>query len=428
MAGYDDALYAHIAKDIVKTGDWLNIRSNGYPALEHPPLLVWVQAALFSVFGLSDGLARLPSALAGFGTILLTYWLGRKLTGDDVFALAAMFVMAGSVYFHKYAARGMTDVPFTFLFLASICAWTRRHEHRGWYLLAGALAGLTQLTRGMMGVGLPIVFAFDLWREGRRPPVVWVFATAALVFLPIAAWYAHTIGANGSNFFAVHDQWLRNEVYGSLNPPWRRYTGAPEYLWMLTKSYWPWLPYLVGGMIFSLRRRDWRFYLPLTAIAVVFVLCSAARSRVLRYMLPAYPFFALLAATTLQRFVPMLRYALPALATGVVVFLIAAPVRTHAEHTRAIARIATQAAPENERLAFYDEGQPRFDETNQLQWYGDRYLVILLSADKLEEALRTPPTRTWIVDAKTYAERIEPQFPHDPIGTAGHLVCFRARW
>ena len=37
LAGYDDAVYAHIAKAIVQSGDWLNIQSNGYPALEHPP-------------------------------------------------------------------------------------------------------------------------------------------------------------------------------------------------------------------------------------------------------------------------------------------------------------------------------------------------------------------------------------------------------
>src|SRR3954469_20957437 len=62
LAGYDDAVYAHIAKAIVRSGDWFNIQSNGYPALEHPPGFVWMQAALFSVFDFSDFLARLPSA------------------------------------------------------------------------------------------------------------------------------------------------------------------------------------------------------------------------------------------------------------------------------------------------------------------------------------------------------------------------------
>ena len=51
LPGYDDALYAHIAKGIALTGDWLTPSSNGYPAFEHPPLYVWTEAALFRMFG-----------------------------------------------------------------------------------------------------------------------------------------------------------------------------------------------------------------------------------------------------------------------------------------------------------------------------------------------------------------------------------------
>jgi len=134
LAGYDDARYALVAKDIVLTGNWTDLKSNGQPALEHPPLLPWIQAALFLKFGFSDPIAKLPSALSGIGTVLLVYWLGRKLTGDRFTALLAMFVMATSVYFIKYTARAMTDVPFTFLFLCSICAWVLSEEDPRWYL------------------------------------------------------------------------------------------------------------------------------------------------------------------------------------------------------------------------------------------------------------------------------------------------------
>src|ERR1700712_4835426 len=104
LAGYDDAVYAHIAKGIVHSGDWLNIQSNGYPALEHPPGFVWMQAALFSLFGFSDFLARLPSAASGVGTVLLVYWLARKLLQDEVQATLAMFIMLATPYFIKYTS------------------------------------------------------------------------------------------------------------------------------------------------------------------------------------------------------------------------------------------------------------------------------------------------------------------------------------
>ena len=87
LAGYDDAVYAHIAKTIVKSGKWIDIQSNGYPALEHPPGFVWMQAVLFSLFGFSDFLAKLPSAACGVGTVLLVFWLTRRLIREEQAAL-----------------------------------------------------------------------------------------------------------------------------------------------------------------------------------------------------------------------------------------------------------------------------------------------------------------------------------------------------
>src|ERR1039457_6269463 len=147
---------------------------------------------------------------------------------------------------------------------------------------------------------------------------------------------------------------------------------------MLAKSYWPWLPAMMAGLAVVIRGRDRRLWLLIPWVAVVFALCAAARSRVLRYMLPAYPAFAILAALGLRKFVPDrylragLRVATPVMALAVVA--VAAFPRTHFEaaEIRPIAKAATAATNPGERVAFYDAGQPRFDEDNQLQWYGDR--------------------------------------------------------
>ena len=147
---------------MVLSGHWLEIESNGGPALEHPPLFSWMQAALFIPFGLSDPLAKLPSALCGLGVILLVAWLGRRMTGDPFIGVLAMFVMATSIYFVKYAARAMTDVPFTFFFLAAVCAWLLGEDDPRWFLAAGAFAAMAQLTRALAGFSIPLLFAVDM--------------------------------------------------------------------------------------------------------------------------------------------------------------------------------------------------------------------------------------------------------------------------
>ncbi len=154
LAGYDDAVYAHIAKAIVKSGDWVNIQSNGFPALGAPSRLrVDAGCTLLAVrlLGLPcetalgvvrsrDGAARLLAGATHSGTIQ-----GPPLT--------AMFVMLATPYFIKYTSHGMTDVPFTFLFTAAVCIWVLADGETG--LVRGAVAffaAYALLTRGIVGV------------------------------------------------------------------------------------------------------------------------------------------------------------------------------------------------------------------------------------------------------------------------------------
>ena len=433
LAGYDDAHYAHIAKAIVVTGNWLDLSSNGGPALEHPPLFVWMQAGLFKLFGFSDTLARLPSAVCGWGVILLVFWLTRRILNAHA-ALLAMFVMAATIYFLKYAARGMTDVPFTLICLAALCAWLLGEDHPAWYLAAGLCVGLAQITRGLMGIALPICFLIDAAVNRRRPSLAYAAGATALAFFPITAWYARMFYVNGANFWPIHRAWLDREALGQLSPPWRRYTGAPEYVWMLLKSYWPWMPFTVAGLWAAIREREngpaRSLRLLVIWIGVVFVLCAAAKSRVLRYMLPAYPAFAIMAAIGIQKLVPeryiwkTLRVLSPVAAAAVAVIAVFPPKNFHATEIRPIAAAATAAIPAGTRVAFYDEGQPRFDETNQLLWYGDRYLDILLTPKDLANELSERGPRVYIVDRKTYQSQFASR-PHRIVAISGHLVCLR---
>jgi 4-amino-4-deoxy-L-arabinose transferase-like glycosyltransferase len=431
LAGYDDARYALVAKHVVQSGHWLEIESNGGPALEHPPLFSWMEAALFVPFGLSDSLAKLPSALCGLGVILLVAWLGRRMTGDPFTGALAMFVMATSIYFIKYASRAMTDVPFTFFFLAAVCSWVLSEDDPRWLLAAGAFAGLAQLTRALMGVSIPLLFAVDMLMNRRRRPLGYLAAGLALAFVPPVAWYAQWIYRYGEEFFVRHSMYMNQEVTGELSPAWRRYTGAPEYIWMVAKSYWPWLPAMVAGLVVVIRKRDPKLRLLIAWVAVIYVLCAITKSRVLRYMLPAYPAFAILAAIGMLWLIPErylrngLRVLTPLLAVVVLVVAIRPPVIWHATETRPIALESTRATAPNELITFYDDGAPRFDEMNQLLWYGDRYFVAVLEPGKLPDAVAHPQTRVFIVDANAYRADVDGHVANEIIAQAGHLVCFR---
>ncbi len=429
LPGYDDAHWSLMAKDLVQTHNWFEIRSNGAPALEHPPLFTWIQTVFFLAFGLSDPIARLPAALAGIGVILLVYWLVRRLTSDSFIALLAMFVMAGTLYFLKYSARAMTDVPFTLFTLCAVCAWVLAEEKPVWYLVVGLFTAMALMTREMMGFALLAIFFFDWLVTRRRLPAGYISTALAMALLPVVLWYGHWILLYGRHFFDVHATFLNNEVYGQLSPSWRRYTGAPEYLWMVAKSYWPWLPFMLTGLILVIRRRDRGLMILAVWIGVVFVLCSITKSRVLRYMLPAYPAFAACAALGLSQLIGAkylrtgLRILTPLLALVVLWIAFKPPVILHADEIRPIISTANAATAKGEEVTFYDQGQPRIDELNQMLWYGDRLVIFLFDREMLQESLRNPRTRIFIMDRDAYRDYVASKLPNRILRASGHLVC-----
>jgi hypothetical protein len=148
-------------------------------------------------------------------------------------------------------------------------------------------------------------------------------------------------------------------------------------------------------------------------------------------MLPAYPAFAILAALGLKRYVPArclrvgLRVAMPIIAAG---FLIAAALpHTHLEaaEIRPVAQAATAATAPGERVAFYDQGQPRFDEDNQMAWYGDRYLYRLFQPGDLSKELSKSRARVYVIDNESYRTYVAGRIPHDVLTQSGHLICIR---
>ena len=431
LPGYDDARYTVVAKQIVLSGDWLNTQFNGAPDFEHPPLLEWIQAAFFSVFGISDFVAKLPSALLGLGTVLLVAWLARRLTGDPMQGILAMFALASSAYFVKYTARAMTDVPVTFFFLAALCAWSLTEDKPGWYLAAGAFTAMALMTRGLIGFALPAIFGLDLIVARRRPLWRYALAALALAILPLALWYWRLIDHYGQVFFTAHEAWLDREAFGTLSPSWRRYTGLFEYMFMLAKSYWPWLPFAIAGMVIVIRGRKRRLFVLLIWFVVVLAMCGAAKSRVLRYMLPAYPALSILAAIGLGALIPVrfiqkgLLFATPVLAAAVLAIAIFPPVTYHVPEVHTIAVAATAATPSGERVAFYDQGAPLYDEVNQMLWYGGREISLLLSPGELDQALQARQARVFVIDDGTYRTSFSSRIAHEVVAKAGHLVCVR---
>src|SRR5436305_8850209 len=65
-----DAVQAQIARNMLASGDYVTARLDGIAYLEKAPLIYWMMAGSFSLFGVHDWAARLPIALG----VLLLCW------------------------------------------------------------------------------------------------------------------------------------------------------------------------------------------------------------------------------------------------------------------------------------------------------------------------------------------------------------------
>src|SRR6516164_4121316 len=71
-----DAVQAQIARNMITSGDWVTARLDGVVYLEKPPLIYWLIAASYEVFGVHDWAARIPIAVAAIALCWLTAAFG----------------------------------------------------------------------------------------------------------------------------------------------------------------------------------------------------------------------------------------------------------------------------------------------------------------------------------------------------------------
>ena len=74
-----DGQYAGAAREMIHSHQWLLPTNDGIPRLQKPPLLYWLIASFYKIFGVKVAVARLPIALAVVATTALTFLIGERL-------------------------------------------------------------------------------------------------------------------------------------------------------------------------------------------------------------------------------------------------------------------------------------------------------------------------------------------------------------
>lgn len=309
----DEAFYAEAAREMVASGDVLTPHFNFEPRFQKPILYYWLTAGTYLVTGPAEGSARLWAALSGIGLVLITAACARRWFDDGVGLLAGAIV-ATSFGYYAIGRMALPDLPLTFFITLAIwAAWVTLLEvDRGrtpWVLLSALAMGLGFLTKGPVGVVLPVLVVVPVvLLERRRLDLTFQhLVLGALVFTAVALpWYGLMWLRHGDAYlegFFVGDNFERfaTDRFNEPRPWW-------FYLPVVAGGLLPWAPLALVWWSpvwrFLTRRRDvetLELRLILWAmLPLVFYSLSVGKQP--RYVLPVLPPLAiLLASSVLER-------------------------------------------------------------------------------------------------------------------------------
>ncbi|MFL6312673.1 MAG: ArnT family glycosyltransferase [Terriglobales bacterium] len=197
-----DTVHAEAAREMVEHHDWVTLKINGgFRYLEKAPLMYWLVAASFKIFGVHDWSARLPIALGMLALLLVVYRMGRRFYGDEggMYAALALATGFGPFIYTRFMIPEMLvalwlAMGFDF-FLMSLEQTSGDQSERGeqpsvWICwgLAATMA-LNVLTKGLIGLVFPIgtIVLYLLLTRNLRHLLRLRLFSSFLVFLAIAA-------------------------------------------------------------------------------------------------------------------------------------------------------------------------------------------------------------------------------------------------
>jgi 4-amino-4-deoxy-L-arabinose transferase-like glycosyltransferase len=302
----DEGHNAEAAREMREAESWVVPTFNFQLRPDKPALLYWLQIGAYRRFGVNEFGARFPSAMAALGAVLLTYELGRSLFGAATGVLAGL-VLATSAQFCGSAHFANPDALLNALTALTLLLVWHGLKPAGprWLVLAGASAGLAVLTKGPVGIVLPLAVAglFALltgrWRELMSRYMVAAAAVFLLVALP---WYV-LVGVETRldflrGFFLTHN-------LGRFKATMEGH-GGPVYYYLvcLLVGLVPWSVFL-GPVLWHAGQSTRDDRAPACFlwvwVGVYFVFFSLSATKLPNYTLPAFPPLAVLTARFLER-------------------------------------------------------------------------------------------------------------------------------
>jgi len=339
FVGPDEPRYAEVAREMLVHRDFITPTLGGLPWFEKPPMLYWLMAASYRVFGVNEYAARLGPALCGLLTAAFVWWMARAVDqtefnvspADEIgranscklanWSTLVFLSSLGAIIFSRAASFDIVlTMTLTGAFAAFFVAHIRHNatsearqigRQRRLLFMFYFFIGLSLLAKGLVGLVIPIgVLALFFILRREWPDKLSLKSLSwgiPIVLLVAGAWYGPMIHRHGWRFvdqFIVQHHFARF-LTNKYHHPQPLYYYLPTLVWMIL----PWTIFLGAGL-FSTFHSSWGDPEPLNRlrmfalswIAVPLLFFSFSGSKLPGYILPILPAVAIVVGERLTCF------------------------------------------------------------------------------------------------------------------------------
>jgi 4-amino-4-deoxy-L-arabinose transferase-like glycosyltransferase len=312
LIGADEPRYAQVAREMLARHDWITPTLGGKPWLEKPPLYYWQAMLAYSIFGVSDWAARLPSAVdASLMVVAIYLFLKRFRPGFELDGALMTAAAAGVIGFARAAS---TDMPLAAMFTVALLAWYAWYENslRRYLAVFYCFLAFAMLAKGpvapLLAALIVTIFAVAKKDSGLLWRTLWI--PGILMFLVVSLpWHIAVQWKNPEFFriFILQHNLARfgTNLYHHPEPFW-------YYVPVVLLGLIPWTVFVVAALWESVRvwwteRQEMLksedalnvFLVIWLVVPVVFF--SLSRSKLPGYIVPALPAGTLLLAEYVRR-------------------------------------------------------------------------------------------------------------------------------
>jgi 4-amino-4-deoxy-L-arabinose transferase-like glycosyltransferase len=315
----DEAYFAQATKQMIETGDYVDIRYQDDVRYRKPVGIYWLQAAVVntaSALGVPKAreriwLYRVPSLIGAVGAVLATYWCALAFVSRRGAILSALMLMASAILGAE-ARLAKTDATLLFTAVLAMAVLARAYlaarrtpaDQPGWGLLAifWTAIAVSILVKGpliLMFVGLAALTLSVLDRSARwlltlrpLPGLIWLL----LIVLP---WFIAIYMRVGREFLVAS---VGEDMLAKVANSQEAHGAPPgSYLVLFFATFFPAsiLAGLAAPAVWSVRKEPSAKFL-LAWLVPSWIVFEIVVTKLPHYVLPLYPAIAILTAGAVE--------------------------------------------------------------------------------------------------------------------------------